>query len=151
MNKKYKELEDFIDGFNFKYFKGKEFTPYWDRVRKGIKNNIPNEVLWQNIVNTIIVADFLRDKIGGPLSITSSYRSPRYNAAIGGEKNSYHMKFMALDLATSDPKRLASAARKLRGCLFHIPGTNDTFTFNGGVGLYSTFVHIDTRANKADW
>lgn len=151
MNKKYKEFELFVDSFKFKHFKGKEFTPYWDRVRNGVKNRIPDESLWHNIVNTIIVADALREKLGFTFKITSSYRTPAYNAAIGGEKNSYHMRFMALDLSVSNPSLLAKTARLSRGRLFFVPETNDSFIFNGGVGLYSTFVHIDTRANKADW
>lgn len=148
---KEKQLEMFINSFNFKYFKGEEFTPYWKRKRGGVSNSIPHESLWPNIIPTLCVADTLRDLESVPLIVTSSYRNPAYNMAVGGEKNSYHMRFMALDLLCDNPNKIGHAASLLRKCKFSIPGTNDSFLFKGGIGIYNNFIHIDTRGYNADW
>lgn len=150
---KAQQLAAFIDGFGFRHFKGREIARYAERVRGRVKNSLPPESLWPNIVPTLVVADALREAVDAPLTITSAYRSPAYNAAVGGEKNSYHLQFRALDLIPAEvsPAVLAAAARKLRGRTFKIPGTNDHFTFRGGIGLYPSFVHIDTRGHDANW
>jgi len=129
------------------------FELYATRIRDGVKNSLPHESLWPNIVPTLVVADELRELVGVPLTITSAYRSPAYNAAVGGEANSFHMRFMALDLipAGISPRSLAAAAKKLRGRTFKVPNTNAHFTFRGGIGTYSSFVHIDTRGYDANW
>ena len=148
-------LEQFIDRFKFKHFSGKEITDYSKRIKKGVKNKIPPESLWNNIIKTLVVAEWLREKLECSLTITSAYRSPAYNATVGGEPGSYHMKFMALDLIPGNgvtPKQLASAAKKLRGVFeLKIPGTNDSFIWKGGIGEYPNFVHIDCRGYDANW
>lgn len=40
----------------------------------------------------------VRDKFGSPLRITSGYRPPAVNRAIGGARNSQHLYFRALDM-----------------------------------------------------
>lgn len=147
-----KQLDEFIDRFGFEHFKGSEISSYASRKRGSVKNSLPHESLWSNIIPTLVIANELR-KIVGPITVTSAYRSPAYNAAVGGEPGSYHMKFMALDLIPQDvsPRTLAAAAKKMRGKKFKIPGTNDTFTFKGGIGTYKTFVHIDCRDYEANW
>jgi uncharacterized protein YcbK (DUF882 family) len=147
------QLAAFIDRLGLKHFKGKEVAEYAGRMRGRVKNSVPHESLWPAIIPTLVVANELREVIGVPLKITSAYRSPAYNAAVGGETASYHMKFMALDLIPvgESAAALALAARRLRGKTFQIPGSNSRFTFKGGVGRYPTFVHIDTRNYAADW
>ena len=148
------QLAAFIDRLGLKHFKGREIADYANRVRGGVRNSLPPESLWPNIVPTLIVADALRAAVGVPLTITSAYRSAAYNAAVGGETRSYHMLFMALDLIPGGkvtPAQLATAARKLRGKKFKIPGSNDTFVWHGGIGKYPSFVHIDCRGYDANW
>lgn len=149
---KAEQLEQFIDRLGLRHFAGKEFTPYWSRVRNGVKNSIPHESLWPNIIRTIVVLDEIRERCGSPIRLTSTYRSPAYNAAVGGEPNSYHMRFMAIDFQSdkTTPARLRRIADDLRGHPFDLPA-NDDFCFNGGIGLYETFVHIDTRDFNRDW
>lgn len=146
-----KKLEVFIDSLGLRYFKGREFTPYWSRVKNGVKNSIPAESLWPNIIRTLVVADELRHIAKSPLAVISSYRNPSYNQAVGGSVASYHMQFMALDLYPSSitAAKLHMLAKSLRGKKFKIG--NDTFNFRGGIGKYSSFVHIDTRGTDADW
>jgi uncharacterized protein YcbK (DUF882 family) len=149
-----RDFEAFVDSLGLRYFKGKEFTPYWSRKRGGVMNSVPPRTLWQNILPTLLVADELRHRIGSPCTVNSSYRSPAYNKAVGGEKASYHMKFMALDLtfAKGSAEDWHSQAVALRGHRFVLPDGR-VFPWRGGIGLYpkSNFIHIDTRGYDADW
>lgn len=147
------QLERFIDGLNLRHFRGAELTGYWSRTRRGSSNACPPKNLWPNIVETIVVLDELRAHIGHPITITSSYRSPAYNAAVGGARFSQHLQFNALDFQCRkvDPGPLAKLLRDWRGQHFYNPVTKRPFVFKGGVGRYATFVHIDTRGHNADW
>ena len=75
----------------------------------------------------------LRDALGKPLIITSAYRSPEHNRAVGGAKASKHMEAIAFDVRMDnhDPHKFEIAARTIG------------FT---GFGYYpkSGFMHIDT-------
>jgi uncharacterized protein YcbK (DUF882 family) len=78
--------------------------------------------------------------IGQTLTITSAYRCPRHNRAVGGSKYSRHTFAKdALDVLCKNDgarKRFIEEAIKLG--------------FNG-IGLGETFVHIDMRPNKMTW
>lgn len=84
--------------------------------------------------------DRLRDRFGAPLVIVSGYRTPEYNRAVGGAPNSFHLRGLAVDVATGgfDAARLAKLVDLARQEGF------------GGVGLYSTFVHLD-RGPRRLW
>lgn len=147
------DFELFVDRLKLRHFKGAEFTPYWTRKRGKVENGLPPESLWPNIIPTLIVLDAIRERIGESITILSTYRSPRYNAAVGGEPASFHMRFMAVDFtADCGAKKLHEAAQDCRGKVFKLP-VRGAFTFNGGIGLYvrSNFVHVDCRNSPANW
>ena len=80
-----------------KNFSLSEITRSSTAIRKGINNN-PNEEHLYNIkilINEIVQP--MRDDIG-PIRISSGYRSPQLNRAIGGSNKSQHCKGQALDL-----------------------------------------------------
>jgi len=54
----------------------------------------------QALVNNVLQP--LRDAMGYPINITSGYRSPALNTAIGGAVNSQHMKGEAADFVGSN-------------------------------------------------
>lgn len=81
----------------------------------------------------------LRKRLGKPIIIGSGYRTPEYNRKVGGEdKTSQHLFGKAADIKVSGftPKQVAAEAEKVGF---------------GGIGIYSTFVHLDTRSGKARW
>ena len=84
----------------------------------------------------------IRDRFGKPIVVNSGYRSPEWNAKVGGAANSFHVKGLAADIrpSSADADQLA---RLQDICL----RTNSI----GGVGLYDTFVHVDARGSKARW
>ena len=63
------------------------------------------------------------------------------------------MQFIAIDF-TCVSGRPADWGRKLksyRGRKFEVPGMNEKYEYHGGVGLYPSFVHVDTRGSDANW
>lgn len=83
--------------------------------------------------------DKLRHSWGVPISITSWYRPPSINRAVGGVRNSTHIQGYAADIfpSTTDPNK--NLAQLERHCLLH---------WKGGVGKGSRkgFVHVDCRS-----
>lgn len=83
----------------------------------------------------------LRDAWGGPLILTSTFRSPRYNAAIGGAVYSRHMYGDALDVAVPDERR----ARDFYNLALAI-GVDFVDAFDNTIAADgSGWVHIDDR------
>ncbi len=141
-------MNTFIDWFaaqRFRNFGAAEFTSYFARERKGVKNSLPSRLLWKNIVPALRIVDELRDSFGKSCTILSSYRSPDYNKAVGGVSSSQHLEFTALDIAFVgiSPQRVYDRLLEWR----------KAGKFTGGLGIYPTsgFVHIDTRARNATW
>ena len=82
----------------------------------------------------------IRTHFGKPVTITSAYRTPARNKAVGGTANSQHLYGLAADIKVSGiaPEKVAAYAETL------LPRS-------GGIGLYATFVHVDVRRQKARW
>ena len=142
MNARFKQ---YIDSLGLRHFSAEEFLI--KKSRGGVTNIEPPETLWPNIELTARVLDEMREIAGGAIEIHSAYRSPAYNRAVGGEKNSFHMRFMAIDVVckTKSPKQLHKIAVSLRGKKF------GGKIFRGGIGLYPGFIHIDCRSYEANW
>ena len=135
---------DFFATLGIKNFTASEFTSYFHVHRRGVTNSEPPREMWGNIVKTIRIVDQLRDHFGKPVVLLSSYRSPAYNRAIGdAAPKSYHMQFMALDIAV--------AGKSPRQVFDQLADWRVSGKFTGGIGLYNSFVHIDTRGYDATW
>jgi len=101
-----------------KYFTMSELTSSPTARRKGI-DNTPNGV--QRAALTALVTnilDPLREAYGKPIVVTSGFRCPRLNRAVGGVAKSQHMKGEAADIRTlsdrpSDNKKLFDLIIKL--------------------------------------
>ena len=106
-------------------------------------SDIPNSALL-NIVELARNLEVLRNAINKPITITSGYRSPKYNAKIGGVKDSQHLRGTAADIkvAGMTPKEVALV----------IEGLIESGKMKeGGIGVYPTFTHYDIRNRKARW
>lgn len=80
-----------------KYFTLEQMTFSATAVRKGIDNRATSEVL-TNLTNLCKALDKIKDLLGKPINITSGYRCPELNKAIGGAKNSQHIEGKAADI-----------------------------------------------------
>jgi uncharacterized protein YcbK (DUF882 family) len=103
-----------------------------------------SDTVFQNIFALAKNLQVLRDEVGKPIKITSGYRSPEHNAKVGGVKSSKHITGEAADfkIAGMTPKEVAAVIEKLIAA-----GKME----EGGIGIYSTWVHYDHRNVKARW
>ena len=86
----------------------------------------------------------LRDEIDKAITITSGYRSPKHNKAIGGAKNSQHVIGTAADfkVAGMKPKEVAAVIERL---------IDEGKMKQGGLKAYASWVHYDIRNIKSRW
>lgn len=73
-----------------------EFTDSQTALRKGI-SNLPSEHAIANLQRVADVLEQVRALFGKPLVISSGYRSPALNAAVGGAQSSAHLTGLAAD------------------------------------------------------
>ena len=111
-----------------KYFKQKEFACNcncgFDDIDEGL----------------VEVLDDLREHFGQPITITSGCRCASWNKKVGGEKDSKHMLGIAADF-------------KVRNVSPNIVYSwlDHKYPDKYGLGLYSSWVHLDVRPTKARW
>lgn len=88
----------------------------------------------------VSVLQKIRNHFGNAVTITSAYRTPTRNKAIGGTTYSQHLYGKAADIKVKGiaPKTVAAYAETL-------------LKNKGGIGTYSTFVHVDVRATRSRW
>lgn len=88
----------------------------------------------------VTILQKIRTHFGRAVTITSAYRTPGKNKACGGTAFSQHLYGKACDIKIKGiaPATVAAYAEKL-------------LNNRGGIGIYSTFTHIDTRETKARW
>lgn len=89
---------------DWEYFKLSEFTRSQTASELGFLN-VPLESDIQNLdllVSNIL--DPLRKAWGKPIIVTSGYRVPGLNEAVGGVENSDHLYGRAADIVPQDPK-----------------------------------------------
>ena len=85
----------------------------------------------------LIALNLLRATLESPVSLSSAYRSPKHNKAIGGSDNSRHMAGHAFDVM-------------LKGRTFsEVQVVAEALGFTG-FGKYETFIHID-RGRPRSW
>jgi uncharacterized protein YcbK (DUF882 family) len=80
----------------------------------------------------------VRERYGHPMPVTSGYRCPRHNAAVGGVATSPHLLGLAADV------RVANGA--LRRRLVEAAIMSDT----PGIGIYERHVHLDLVEREHD-
>jgi len=77
-------------------FSLEEFTRSEAALRRGL-DNTPDAETVANLTELANGMEQVRALLGHPIHINSAYRGPKVNAAVGGSKNSAHMKGYAAD------------------------------------------------------
>ena len=88
-----------------------ELTVSQTASRKGLDNTPPPDAL-ANLKRTALGLEAVRIMLGAPISISSGYRSPAVNKAVGGAVNSQHLTGQAVDLICpgfGKPERVVKA------------------------------------------
>lgn len=88
----------------------------------------------------VIIVERLRRELEIPIAVPSGYRTKAHNKNIGGSKDSYHMKGLAVDIVPKgiSLRKLFIKATKIKGV--------------GGLGWYEdSHIHIDIRKNRLYW
>lgn len=142
-----KDLDDYkyfevLDGVN-SYSKAKYGDMFFTidgrvsnfQIREFACHDGTNEILIDG--NLVRRLQDIRDKFG-VTTITSAYRTPEWNKHEGGVPNSQHVLGKASDTVCkgTSPLEVAMYAEAIG---------------LGGIGLYSSFTHIDTRDIKTRW
>ena len=81
-----------------KNFTLQELTHSNTAVRLGLENTPDKEGIWKLTLVATELLQQIRDCLSAPLRITSGYRSPELNKAIGGSTKSQHCECEAVDL-----------------------------------------------------
>ncbi len=123
MIRRVKELEEFIAKREIKHFRAEEF----------VCRHCGEVVIDGSLVE---LAEQVRQILHKPIVITSAYRCPEYNAAIGGVKNSAHTRGYALDVKCFGSKDRA----ELVNLLFDLGIER--------IGIAQSFVHFDIDPDK---
>lgn len=134
-------------GINMNWISAKEVT----RLRKWGRQAIPPRKYWPRMAATILYGfQPIRQELAAPISIQNGYRTPEYNAAVGGEEGSRHVYFEALDMLPApdlqNKQALLAAQRYIRfGEKLRM-----------GLGVYgtpgdATNIHIDTGFRQRTW
>ncbi len=99
---------------------------------------------WRKIIPTAqVVQELAINQNGWSIGVNSGYRDYPYNSKIDGSTTSYHMRNMALDITVNGTSlsNLHSTLNNAR--------KNGSWT--GGLALYNSFIHIDTRDYNTQW
>ena len=78
------------------HFSEEEFTRSEAAIRLGLDNSLPGS-LRGNAMMVAEVLEQIRAKFGHPIVVTSCYRAPGVNAAVGGSETSAHKSALAVD------------------------------------------------------
>jgi len=115
-----------------KWFSLEEFTVSQTATRRGIDNTPDNRVVdeLRRLVHHIL--DPLRDITKSPITVSSGYRSPELNKAIGGSSTSQHCFGQAADIncPVIGPERLFNLIK------------GSKLPFDQLINEYGSWVHV---------
>jgi uncharacterized protein YcbK (DUF882 family) len=97
-------MKDYV----LKNFTLKEMT----KTGTGLPNEIPSFEVAFNLYDTACFLQKLRTLIGMPIVVTSGYRSEAVNKAVGGAKNSAHLRGGAADIRCADNEKLLKVIKE---------------------------------------
>ena len=114
-----------------------QLSPHF-RLREFASRDGADKVLVDDALVELLEA--IRAAAGGAVIINSGYRSPEHNKAVGGVSHSQHLYGRAADIvvAGASPLLVGQIAEYYLGD-------------RGGIGVYETFTHVDTRSVRSRW
>lgn len=81
--------------------------------RRGIDNS-PSIAVQSNLTRLAVALEAVRKAVGAPITVSSGYRCPALNKAVGGAANSAHLTGLAADITAKGltPRQVAEAIVK---------------------------------------
>ncbi len=134
----------FLNTLNLKRVCPKQVIENHARAKGPVWNTLPPQTWWPRMGYTLRVVDRIALEMNvSKVEVVSAYRNPAYNARCPGAKSgSYHQANVAADVVFPvRASKVTATARDLR----------NRGLFNGGVGGYRGFTHVDTRGKNANW
>lgn len=136
-----------IDGYEqTRVYEGSDrLSPHFTVEELACRNKCEIVVYSSETLNLVeFVHDKVAEKVGKrvPLYVSSAFRTPAYNKAVGGKDDSMHMRG-AIDILTPAGLTTAEFAEIVLDVTGYVSGV--------GVSLDSLFVHIDNRNYHARW
>ena len=116
---------------------------------KGIDNKPAVQQLINLVYLTAYVLEPLRVAMKEPISISSGYRCPKLNEAVGGVRNSQHMTGQAADLSIGGDR--AKGRKWFEYIKNHLPFDQLIWEKNPSTGtewVHVSFVHPDFGRNR---
>lgn len=104
-------------------------------------SNVPTDAAMDRLVDTVDMLQRIRDYLGSPMTITSGYRSPAVNKAVGGVTSSDHEQGMAADFVCPGYGTPYKVAKALAANLAGLGIGQLIYERVGG----KTWVHVSTR------
>jgi len=107
----------------------------WGEMTHGMTRIPENSTITANIIRVARTLDWIRDKWGQPIAITSGYRPPAVNSRVGGARFSSHLQGLAADIYPigGDIYKLLDVVRASE-----VTGL--------GLGMKRGFIHCDLRS-----
>tara|TARA_R110000824_G_scaffold400846_1_gene609529 strand:- start:7469 stop:7894 length:426 start_codon:yes stop_codon:yes gene_type:complete len=105
--------------------------------------DVPEEYM-DNVKELAENLQVLREHLGKAIRVISGYRSSKYNRKIDGARRSQHLTASAADVKISGmtPKEIRDVIEQL---------IKDGLMKQGGIGVYTSFLHYDVRNRKVRW
>ena len=129
-----------------KHFTLEEFSHSSTAKARGIDNTVPKQLVpaLRNLCERVL--EPLRERVKEPVIISSGYRCPALNKAVGGTNTSQHMKGEACDIYMEDKTKL----RKWFAIL--LDGDFDQLIFERNRRTDRCWIHVsckqDTSLNR---
>ena len=105
-------------------------TSEWIIVQSHVNPRVLPE-LWTKLEN-------FAQSLGRPITLNSAYRTPEYNAKVGGSKNSLHVQRKAVDVQWGTSSVQGRVDMIQRACDAGLTG----------IGCYNGFIHLDIGAKR---